>query len=76
MRVVPSPIRAIGRVSRHLKALHKAQSHEVADVQRVRSAVKSDIKRGFAVVYHVLYLIFVGHLSDKPSGYQFFVNTH
>ena len=65
-----------GAVSCHLQALHKTQSHEVTDVQRVGGAVKADVKRGFAVIDHVFYLIFIGYLRDKPSFDQFFVNTH
>ena len=65
-----------GLVSCHLKTLHEAQCHEVADVQRIRGAVKADVERGLAVVHHVSDLFFVCHLSDKPSGNEFFVNTH
>ena len=65
-----------GAVSGHLQTLHKAQCHEVADMQRVGGAVKANVEGGLAVINHFFYLIFIGYLRDKASFDQFFVNIH
>jgi len=65
-----------GLVARHLKALHQAQRHEVADVQAVRRAVEADVEGRLAVVDQLADLLLVGHLRDQTARLQLFINTH
>ena len=65
-----------GLVARHLQALHQTQSHKVADMQRVRRAVKADVERGLAVVDHLADLFLIRDLGDQAAGCQFFINSH
>ena len=63
-------------VACHLESLHKAKSHKVTNVERVRSGVKANVERGFAVIDHFLDFVFVCYLGDKASGNEFFINLH
>ena len=63
-------------VACHLESLHQAQCHEVTNVQAVRSGVKTDIESCLTVVDKLLQLLFIGHLGDEPSSFQFFKTSH
>ena len=63
-------------VARHLKPLHKAERHEVADMQTVGSGVEADVKACAAVVYELADLFLVRHLGDEAARLKFFVDTH
>ena len=65
-----------GLVSRHLKPLHKAQRHEVTDVQRIRRGVKADIEGRLAVIDQLSDLFLIRDLRDKSSCYEFLINSH
>ena len=65
-----------GLVAGHLQALHQAQRHKVTNVQRIRRAVKANVKRGFAVVDHVFDLFLIGHLRDQAAFDQFIIQCH
>ncbi len=58
-------------VARHLQTLHKAERHKMTDVQAVRCRVEANVKRSFARVYHLAYLVLVGHLGDQASCGKF-----
>ena len=71
------PMSATGAVPGHLEALHKAQGHEVAHVQReYGGAVKANVEGGFSVIDHVFYLIFIGYLRDEFLFRPILHNTH
>ena len=65
-----------GLVARHLQALHKCQRHKMAGGQGICRAVEADIELGLARVDHFADLRLIRDLLDKPSGLQFFINTH
>ena len=65
-----------GLVARHLQALHQGQGHEMTRRQRVRCAVKADVKGSLAVVDHFTDLFLVGDLCDQATGHQLFINSH
>ena len=65
-----------GLVARHLQALHQGQGHEMTRRQRVRRAVKADVKGSLAVVDHFTDLFLVGDLCDQATGHQLFINSH
>ena len=49
-----------GSVACHLESLHKAKSHKMTDMERIRSRVKAYIKLCAAVVHKLLNFFFVG----------------
>ena len=63
-------------VARHLQTLHKRQRHKMTGGQGIRRAVEADIELGLARVDHFADLRLIRDLLDKPSGLQFFINTH
>ena len=63
-------------VACHLKPLHQAKRHEVADMERIRRGVKADVKNGFSVVDKLPDFFFVRYLSDEAAGNKFFIYLH
>ena len=63
-------------VASHLQSLHERKSHEMTCREAVCGAVKTDIKRGLAVVDHLFDFRLVRHLRDKSARDEFFVNSH
>ena len=51
-----------------LHALHKAERHEVTDVQAVRCRVEADVERSLSVVDEIGYLFLVCELREKPAA--------
>ena len=60
----------------HLQTLHQAQSHEVADMQRICGGIKANVESGLAVVDHLTDLILIGHLCDQATGNQLIIKFH
>ena len=65
-----------GAISRHLKALHQAQGHEVAHMEGVGSGVKADVEHRLPLIHHLGDLLLVGHLGDQSAGFQFLITGH
>ena len=60
-------------ISRHLKTLHQAERHKMANMKAVRCRIKSNIERCLSFIDQTADLLFVCYLCNQASCYKFFV---
>ena len=65
-----------GLVARHLEALHQAERHKVSHVQAVCGGVEADVEGCLAGIHQFFDFLFVGHLCDEPTPFEFFKHCH